>query len=418
MDLVFDISRYASRGEFSQSACYKYFKQRVRCGTVLGGVSSQSLQGCRVLIVVSPGAHYSADELDAMKAHLIGGGSVIVLYSDVCGESNINYFLEEYGMSVSDESLISAVHVIDGLHPTELVVPFGTSGQLPESHCVLRHGASLLVRDPARVIMTSGPKTFPVNRPVVGAWQSSADGSASLITVSAGAVLSDDYFSLEKEHALSGRSNIAFLSYLLDLAFGNLNLQSVATCERTDSAACVPDLMSLSSIPRTCFLDVLGPADRFIPSEHSLFMNIDESARIDELCKVLGLVEPEETCVEGLKLLPPLYEVPMPDLVCALPNPLDLDIPNLTGPCAYIRSEGPALELVDLDAEFATARTKLEALVQAGKSEFLSCAESLLSSPPSSASKGDPIASGIHRSHHARVFDLLSSMHKLTASPS
>ena len=71
----------------------------------------------KLLIIVNPKRKFSVDQFDHLKHLLESGTSILILLNEEgekASKSNINYFLEEYGMAVNSDVVIrtSFVQVI------------------------------------------------------------------------------------------------------------------------------------------------------------------------------------------------------------------------------------------------------------------------------------------------------------------
>ena len=70
------------------------------------------------------------------------------------------------------------------------------------------NGASLTIKDPANAILTSGPLTYPCNRPICAIYNHSKS-NGKLIVVGSITMFNDDYFELEE----NGKLMDFFLKY-------------------------------------------------------------------------------------------------------------------------------------------------------------------------------------------------------------
>ena len=94
-------------------------------------------------------------------------------------DTNVNYFLEEYGISVNNDAVVRAVFY-KYLHPKEVYIANGivnnsllqavsthggkrTSG---DASIVYPYGPTLNVAKPAKTVLSSGYISYPLNRPI------------------------------------------------------------------------------------------------------------------------------------------------------------------------------------------------------------------------------------------------------------
>ena len=109
---------------------YKRWFRRLRAsfrpGALKDEISEHTLQGVDILVLGAPRAKFSVDEFDALKDFIRAGGSLLVLMDEGGEEAlgtNVNYLLEEYGISVNADA---AVRALPGgaayAHPKETLV--------------------------------------------------------------------------------------------------------------------------------------------------------------------------------------------------------------------------------------------------------------------------------------------------------
>ena len=156
-----------------------------------------NLRSASIVVFGCPKEKFSTSEFQILKRYVQQGGSILVLMSEG-GETragtNINYWLEEYGMSVNPDAVVRTTHY-KYLHPKEVLVSDGilnrgilnAVGKGPGSQhdqdedfrmkarqafdgtgldFVYPHGSTLSVSKPAIPIMSSGKIAYPMNRPL------------------------------------------------------------------------------------------------------------------------------------------------------------------------------------------------------------------------------------------------------------
>ena len=117
----------------SRPSGYKRWFRRLRAsfrpGALKDEISEHTLQGVDILVLGAPRAKFSVDEFDALKDFIRAGGSLLVLMDEGGEEAlgtNVNYLLEEYGISVNADA---AVRALPGgaayAHPKETLVTDG-----------------------------------------------------------------------------------------------------------------------------------------------------------------------------------------------------------------------------------------------------------------------------------------------------
>jgi intraflagellar transport protein 52 len=190
---------------------FRRLKSAFKISTNKDEVSRDRLAEADLLVFGGPCEPFTTAEFDEIKAFLQNGGRALVMVGDG-GEkqsgTNMNFLLEEYGMSVNADSVLRSVYH-KYLHPKEVfisdgvLVPdilrqknavalsgarkvsanknapppppsaaaAGAGGKLP---FVYPYGASLSVERPARPLLSSGPVSYPLNRPIAAMWEPDA----------------------------------------------------------------------------------------------------------------------------------------------------------------------------------------------------------------------------------------------------
>ncbi len=90
-------------------------------------IDLETLDGIKLLIIGCPRDMFSLKEFEALKKYIQSGRSVFVLMNEG-GESklntNINYLLEQFGMSVNSDSVVRT-SFFKYLHPKEAFISNG-----------------------------------------------------------------------------------------------------------------------------------------------------------------------------------------------------------------------------------------------------------------------------------------------------
>jgi intraflagellar transport protein 52 len=87
----------------------------------------ETLSEANLIIFAGPQEMFSLSEFDALKMYVSSGGSVLVLLpegGETKSDTNLNYFLEEYGISVNTDSVCRASYY-KYFHPKENLVTGG-----------------------------------------------------------------------------------------------------------------------------------------------------------------------------------------------------------------------------------------------------------------------------------------------------
>jgi intraflagellar transport protein 52 len=86
-----------------------------------------SLKGAQILVFGCPREKYTEQEFEILRRYVRAGGSVLVLLSEggeARNHTNINYWLEEYGISVNSDAVVRTTHY-KYLHPKEVFISDG-----------------------------------------------------------------------------------------------------------------------------------------------------------------------------------------------------------------------------------------------------------------------------------------------------
>jgi len=186
-------------------------------------ITLDTLQDAAVVIFGGPREMFTTPEFEVLKQYLADGGNVVLMLGEG-GESksntNVNYLLEEYGISINSDSVVRTVYYKNPkshnkyMHPKEAFVSTGvvnrevsrvalkakngegSSADTPLSF-VFPYGATLNVQKPAVPFISTGHIAFPVNRPV-GAVFSHPKAGGRLVVLGSVHFFHDDY--LDKEN--------------------------------------------------------------------------------------------------------------------------------------------------------------------------------------------------------------------------
>ncbi|GLC42371.1 hypothetical protein PLESTB_000654100 [Pleodorina starrii] len=331
--------------------------------------SLETLRSAHIVVFGCPKEKFTAPEVDILKKFVRGGGSVLVLMSEGGEEkagTNINYFLEQFGMNVNNDAVVRTTHY-KYLHPKEVLISDGVlnsavitgAGKSLSNNdddefrtskgvkafdgtgleFVFPFGATLSVLKPAVPILSSGKIAYPMNRPVGAVWAQPGYGR---IAVLGSAAMFDDKW-LDKEEN----------SKVMDFLFKFLKPNSKIALNEIEADE--PEVSDLKLLP-----DTASMADKL----KGCLQEIDELPRDwtsqfdDQLFKFDMSLIPESVALYDklgvkkgpLNLIPPSFETPLPPLQPAVFPPTIREPPP------------PALELFDLDESFASETNRLASL--------------------------------------------------------
>ncbi|KAJ6217546.1 hypothetical protein RDWZM_008703 [Blomia tropicalis] len=319
---------------------------------VLGG---DLLKKCNLIIIFMPQLKYSQLEFSNLKSFLDNGGKVLILLEEG-GErkssSNVNYFMEEFGISINNDKVIRTsfykyynpkeVLIQDGILNRAL---FQQAAKLNGSNVsgktlpyLYPFGATLNVAKPAVAILSTGSTSFPPCRPTCAVYENQSSGQ--MIVLGSGHVFMDKYLHKENNVLLLD----LFMSYFNGGTFALNSIDSLNP-EIVDYNM-VPDLEVLCSNPML----ILSESED-IPSDYtSLFSKEIKKISNRSLCRVNKAFEELQIEKRPLKVIKPHFETPFAPLQPAVFAPV------------FRALNKPELELYDLDEEFSSVPNKLTKL--------------------------------------------------------
>ncbi|KAG6451521.1 hypothetical protein O3G_MSEX007191 [Manduca sexta] len=325
------------------------------------------LQDVKILVVPGPQNVFNDEELASMKGMVERGDSVLVAMVDGGEErmnTNINFFLEEYGIVVNNDCVVRAKYH-KFYHPKECHISNGILNRAVTKYLmkmvnyssesddyledpatpnfVYPYGATLTVKKPAAAILSSSDVCYPVKRPVAALYTSERSGG-KLFVIGSGHFFADQY--LESEcNDLIREMVFNYLGGVSDLHLNPVDVDDPDINEyRT-----LGDTAWLSSVPLP--EPTSAPPPRLAPLHpHALFTWRLFSLNLAHLPEVLGLYEELGVKHEQLRLIAPQFETPFPPLQLAVFPPTFREPPP------------PPLELFDLDEAFSSERSQLARL--------------------------------------------------------
>lgn len=173
---------------------------------------------------------------------------------------------------------------------------------------VYPYGATLNVRSPSNVLLTTGPAAYPFNRPIAGYFCNEKNGK--ILAIGSGYMFEDKYFIEETNAAiwdyfvnLLTKDDVKFTTY----DFVDINLSDTKL---------IPDTIFMAEQPKLCLpesIDCDIPVDfkdMFDMRLHSINNNL--------LPDVIGCYEQLSVKYEPLRLIKPQFEIPLPSLQLAV----------------------------------------------------------------------------------------------------
>ncbi|KAJ4454354.1 putative Intraflagellar transport protein 52 [Paratrimastix pyriformis] len=211
----------------------KSFRSNFRFTSNKDDLTADRLSGVNVLILGGPRDKFTTGEVETLKRFIESGGSVLVAVGEG-GEqrlgTNINYFLEEFGIAVNRDSVIRASYKTYA-HPKEALISDGVlnreinraagkkvstsavstrsaaqSGEVSLSESsltfVFPYGATLSVQKPAVPILSTGDLCFPMHRPIAAVYKHPQTSGGRIAVVGSVHLMDDAWLNKEENAAL------------------------------------------------------------------------------------------------------------------------------------------------------------------------------------------------------------------------
>ncbi|CDI86810.1 Intraflagellar transport protein 52-like, related [Eimeria praecox] len=327
--------------------------------------------------------------------------SILVLGGSNSSSSNVNFLLEEMGLSLAADSVVSAVPPTPQqqqrgvYHPREVLLQQDQlvgekiqqemqrqqqqqqSGSSNGSDCtggvfVYPYGSTVYVQAPAVPLLCSSNYCSPSQRPLIGA--AAAAGGGVLIAAGSSKLLQDPYLNLY--------SNTELVRLLLQLLLGRVSLDQLQPTTGEVTAAISKytrqiDTEVLSLLPQPC---LEAPPD--VPREFRLLHQQQSFALQPRLLlRLQQLLQQINTNSIGtpLELIKPKLLQPFPPLRPALHPPIAPSFPV------------PSLPLVDLDSLMMSPQQRLLAAAADAAATFGANAQASAAAESLRTTAGDPI---------------------------
>lgn len=314
----------------------------------------------------------------ATKTSVRQARSIFILGGSNSSSSNVNFLLEEMGLSLAADSVVSVIPPTlpqqhSGIyHPREVVLQqeqlvgekirqeiqrqqqHGNTNNRSvsgDSVFVYPHGSTVYVQSPAVPLLCSSNSCSPSHRPLIGA--APAAGGGVVVAAGSSQLLQDPYLNLY--------SNMELVRLLLQLLLGYVSLKQLQPTIGESTAAISKyvrqtDTEVLSVLPQPC---LEAPPD--IPRDFRLLHQQQSFALQPRLLLQLQqLLQQINTNPIGrpLELINPELMQPFPPLRPALHPPITPSFPV------------PSLPLIDLDSLVMSSQQLLLAAAAAAAASF------------------------------------------------
>lgn len=189
-------------------------------------------------------------------------------------------------------------------------IPYEFTDEKLKIQFVYPYGATLNVRGPANILMTTGSAVYPFNRPIAGYYCNEKNGK--ILAIGSGYMFEDKYISEE--------TNMAIWDYLIRLM--NDSTQKFSSYDFADidlsDNTLIPDTVFMADQPKICLPESID-CDLPVDFKDMFDMRL-HSINNDLLPEVISCYEDLHIKYEPLKLIKPQFEIPLPPLQLAVNN--------------------------------------------------------------------------------------------------
>jgi intraflagellar transport protein 52 len=385
------------REQFHPNNGYKKLFRRLRANYKVSAnkddLSPDRLDEANVLVFGGPRERFTEHEIEELKSYVAKGGSLVFFVGeggDTTNNTNMNAVIQDYGISIKSDAVVRTVYY-KYLYPKEVFIANGilqpsvaaskNVGSKPSKtdtskggvagdgvngglNFVYPYGATLDVARPATAILSSGPISYPLNRPIAAVFEAEAQSAFPGTSAAAQAAAASEGRSgpLPQGRVMVVGSSLLFSdewldkeenAKLADVFFKWLSQDKTAadlTEDRKDTDISeytrIPNTKALAERMRSC----LQEHDPLPKDFQKLFNDTLFKFDTDLIPEAVGLYEQMGVKHEILSLIPPSFESPLPPLNPAVFPPALRDLPP------------PPLDQFDLDEQFASSKQRLAQL--------------------------------------------------------
>ena len=326
------------------------------------------LYQAQAIIFLSPSKKFTSNELIILKQFLENGGNLLFMSNEKNNYNSnkiINTFIHDYHIQLNNDCLVRNVYYRGYYHPKEAVIK---SCSLMQSidlvsdklslkkqrskyddidpydedklKIVYPYGCTLTCNLPSLPMLTSGDMCFPANRALLA--MNNSSGNGKLFVLGSSDLFHNLYLEKEDNYNLA----IALLKYLTNHNEAKIDKIDHDLIEFDEKAMEIPDIEALSERLRGCLED-----NDDIPSDWTKLYDLSLfKYDIDLIPQAISLYKKLNIEHEPLSVIPPKFDVPLPELQPAVFDPILNELPP------------PSLELYDLDEKFASEKLRLAQL--------------------------------------------------------
>ena len=236
--ILFDLSKKECCDPNEFKKLQRRLKQSYTIAVSKEDITFAHIKDYQLLVLGGPREPLRKDECEDILKYIRSGGSVLVMLGEG-GEAkngtNVNYLIEQFGISVNNDSLVRTSYY-KYLHPKEVFISNGILNKeivrsargfqksaakkdmdaknknmamkLMEIKDDVKHdnaglnfvypyGATLNVQKPAFPLLSSGPISYPMNRPLCATYVHSENKRAKLVVVGSAKLFDDEFIDKE-----------------------------------------------------------------------------------------------------------------------------------------------------------------------------------------------------------------------------
>uniref|UniRef100_A0A7S2D5V8 Intraflagellar transport protein 52 homolog n=1 Tax=Octactis speculum TaxID=3111310 RepID=A0A7S2D5V8_9STRA len=387
------------REQYHANSGYKKLSRRLRSTYKVQSnkddLSAEKLDEADLIIFGGPRESLGENEISELSAYIRAGGSALFLAGENMDEillDNLNTAISEFGIVVNKDSVVRTVYY-KYLYPKEVFIANGIlqpsiasmknvavkAGKGSKSKSVEKaidtsnygglnfvfpFGASLNVERPALAILSSGPISYPLNRPIAAVYEAEPASAPEpktdsntmmepppytkrrarktpgrVMVLGSLKMFSDEW--IDKEE--NGKLSDVLVRWLLHES--GVELHHVKDSDLSEYVR-VPDTKVLATRIRSCLQE-----NEELPKDFQKLFN-DKLFKFDThlIPEAIALYDKLGVKHEPMSLIPPQFETPLPPLAPAVFPPALRELPP------------PALDQFDLDEHFASPRQRLAQL--------------------------------------------------------
>lgn len=187
-------------------------------------------------------------------------------------------------------------------------IPYDFTDEKLKIQFAYPYGATLNVRSPSNVLMTTGPAVYPFNRPIAGYYCNEKNGK--ILAIGSGHMFEDKYIGEE--------TNMVIWDYIIKLMIDpshKFTSYDFADIDLSDNVL-IPDTVFMAEQAKVCLPESID-CDLPIDFKDMFDMRL-HSINNDLLPEVISCYDQLNIKYEPLKLIKPQFEIPLPPLQLAV----------------------------------------------------------------------------------------------------